>query len=195
MPHGRFAATTRVSAPRWSALGALGLAALMTASGCGHRAAPRAQADAAPRPVPITVTTIEARPVVRTIEMVGTLKGWEEVTVGTKRAGRVVKVLHDMGDRVPPGEPLIELDPTDAQLARQLADAQYLGELVKLGITAEQADSYIERFGTGEKLLHGEVVQTVIASVPAVLQQKAARDKALSDLTRQRQLSQRGVAS
>lgn len=165
------------------------------AAGCGHGAAPEVQANAAPRPVPIAATTIETRPVVRTISMVGSLKGWEEVTIGTKRAGRVLKVLHDMGDHVAPGEPLIELDPVDARLARQLAEAQYLGELVKLGITQEQADSFIDRFGGGEALVRGEAAQNIILSVPAVIQQRSARDKAQSDLNRQRQLSQRGVVS
>jgi RND family efflux transporter MFP subunit len=194
MPQRFNGATPRDLALRGT-LAALALAAL-AASGCGSRgAATEAKAASAPRPVPITVATVETRPVVRTIEMVGTLKGWEEVTIGTKRAGRVVKVLHDMADRVEPGEPLVELDPTDAQLARQLAEAQYLGELVKLGITSEQADAFIEKFGTGEKLLRGEAAQNVILSVPAVVQQRAARDKALADLNRQRQLSQRGVVS
>jgi multidrug efflux pump subunit AcrA (membrane-fusion protein) len=84
-------------------LAALALTALAT-SGCGSRGATtEAKAALARRPVPITVATVETRPVMRTIEMVGTLKGWEEVTIGTKRAGRVVKVLHDMGDRLEPG--------------------------------------------------------------------------------------------
>lgn len=168
---------------------------LGAASGCGRHSAPAAKADAAPRPVPVTVGVVATRPVVRTVEMVGTLKGWEEVTVGSKRAGRVVKILHDMGDRVGPGEPLLELDPVDAELGRHLAESQYLGELVKLGVTAKQADEFVARFGTGEELLRGEVAKSIIESVPAVLQQRASRDKALTDLNRQRQLSQRGAGS
>lgn len=178
---------------RWLASG--WLIPLAAIGGCGRNSAPVARGDAAPRPVSITAAVIETRPVVRTIEMVGTLKGWEEVTIGSKRAGRVVKVRHDMGDHVPPGEPLVELDPVDAQLARQLSEAQYLGDLVKLGITAEQADSFIDRFGSGESLIRGEAAQSVIVTVPAVVQQRSVRDKAQSDLNRQRQLSQRGVIS
>ena len=65
----------------------------------------------------MTVAPLEHRTVERTVDVVGTPQGWEQVTVGTKRTGRVVKVLHDMGDRVKPGEPLVELEPVDAELA------------------------------------------------------------------------------
>ena len=33
----------------------------------------------------------------RTVDVVGTLKGWEHVTIGTKKAGRVAKVHRDIG--------------------------------------------------------------------------------------------------
>ena len=46
-----------------------------------------------------------------------TLKGWEEVTVGAKRFGRVARVRHDIGDRVKPGELLVQFE-TDRRRAR-----------------------------------------------------------------------------
>ncbi len=87
--------------------------------------------------VAVTVAPLEHRTVERTVDVIGTLRGWEQVTVGTKRTGRVVKVYHDIGDRVQPGEPLVELDPIDARLSIQQAESKYLGELVKLGITRQ----------------------------------------------------------
>ena len=82
------------------------------------------------------------------------LRGWEQVTVGSKRSGRVIKVHHDIGDRVQPGEPLVELDPVDARLGVQQAESKYLGELVKLGITKQQAEDFVKKYGISEELLN-----------------------------------------
>ena len=126
-------------------LGAIGAAGL---SGCSPAGAqPSAKATATIRPVPVTVAPLQRRTVERTVNVVGTLRGWEQVTVGSKRTGRVLKVLHDMGDRVRPGEPLVELDPVDAKLAYDQAQSRYLAELVKLGLTEEQAEDFVKEYG------------------------------------------------
>jgi RND family efflux transporter MFP subunit len=179
---------------RWLTLGLLGIA-IASSAGCRGGNATPVKADTGRKTIPVTVAPVASSPVVRTVEMVGTLKGWEEVIVGAKRTGRVVRILHDMGDHVEPGEPLVELDPVDADLAQQLAESQYLGDLVKLGITTKQADEFIKKFGMGEQLLRGEIATNIIESVPSVVQMRYARDKAQSELSRQRQLSQRGVGT
>jgi len=145
--------------------------------------------------VPVTVAPLEHRSVERTVEVIGTLRGWEQVTLGTKRAGRVVKVHHDIGDRVQPGEPLIELDPVDAKLGVQQAESKYLGELVKMGITKQRAEEFVQKYGISEQLLIGEVADDAIARVPAVIQKQVAREKALQNLGRQRALTQRGAGT
>ena len=99
------------------------------------------------------------------------------MTVGTKRTGRVVKVHHDIGDRVKPGEPLVELDPVDAKLGVQQAESRYLGELVKLGITRRQAEEIVEKYGISEELLIGQVADDAIAKVPSVVQKRVAAKK------------------
>ncbi len=136
-----------------------------------------------------------ARTVERTVDVIGTLRGWEQVTIGTKRTGRVVKVYHDIGDRVLPGEPLIELDPVDAKLAVDEAESKYLAELVKLGISRQQADAYIRKYGISEDLLLGPVAAEAIAKVPSVILKQVAKDKALQNLARQRALTQRHAGS
>jgi multidrug efflux pump subunit AcrA (membrane-fusion protein) len=143
----------------------------------------------------VTVVPLEHRAVERTVEVIGTLRGWEQVTVGTKRTGRVIKVHHDIGDRVEPGEPLVELDPVDARLAMQQAESKYLGELVKLGITKKQAEDFVQRYGISEQLLIGEVAEEAIAKVPSVIQKRIACEKAQQNLTRQRNLTQRGAGT
>jgi membrane fusion protein, multidrug efflux system len=174
--------------------GALILAA---ACGCGHdETEERAAKDAAPpRIVPVTVAPLEHRAVERTVEVIGTLRGWEQVVVGSKRSGRVVKVYQDIGDRVKPGAPLVELDPVDARLGVQQAESKYLGELVKLGITAQQAEEFVKKYGISEELLIGQVADDAIARVPAVVQKRLAREKTLQYLTRQRALTHRGAGT
>jgi membrane fusion protein (multidrug efflux system) len=166
------------------------------AAGCGHGGGEAdVERSTAVRVVPVTIANLEHRSVERTVEVIGTLRGWEQVTVGSKRTGRVVKVHHDIGDRVKPGEPLVELDPVDARLGVQQAESRYLGELVKLGITRRQAEEIVAKYGISEELLIGQVADDAIAKVPAVVQKRVARERAQQHLTRQRALTQRGAGT
>jgi membrane fusion protein, multidrug efflux system len=177
----------------WGLLG--GSLLLAGAFGCGHNDSEAGPKDSAPRIVPVTVAPLQHRAVERTVEVVGTLRGWEQVTLGTKRTGRVLKVHHDIGDRVQPGEPLIELDPVDAKLAVQQAESRYLGELAKLGITRQQADDFLKKYGISEELLLGTLADEAIARSPAVVLKRVAREKAQQHLARQRALTQRGAGT
>ncbi len=170
---------------------------LSTAVGCGKVSADHELKTDEPKPkvVPVTVAAIEHRAVERTVDVVGSLRGWEQVTVGSKVTGRVMRVYHDMGDHVLPGEPLVELDATDARLGVQEAESNYLGELVKLGLTRKQAEQYVQAYGISEELLHGQVADESIAKVPSVVQVRVAREKALQHLNRQRALTQRGAGT
>src|SRR5690349_19678124 len=116
-------------------LGLVGLGVGMLASaGCGARTEKAAEAGTAPRPIPVTIAPLERRAVERTVDIVGTLKGYDEVTVGSKRMGRVARVLHDMGDRVKAGEVLVELERIDADLEVEQAEKRLQAELAKLGV-------------------------------------------------------------
>ena len=165
-------------------------------SGCSPaEAQSSSKAPAAVREVPVTVAPLERRTVERTIDVVGTLRGWEQVTIGSKRTGRVSKVLHDMGDHVRPGEPLVELEAVDAKLAYDQAQSKYLGELVKLGITEQQAQRFIEQYGISEELIRGKQAEEAIDRVPAVVQVLVSKEKALHNLNRQRALSKKGAST
>ncbi len=165
-------------------------------SGCSPaEAQPSSKAPPAVREVPVTVAPLERRTVERTIDVVGTLRGWEQVTIGSKRTGRVSKVLHDMGDHVRPGEPLVELEAVDAKLAYDQAQSKYLGELVKLGITEQQAQRFIEQYGISEELIRGKQAEEAIDRVPAVIQVLVSKEKALHNLNRQRALSKKGAST
>jgi membrane fusion protein, multidrug efflux system len=165
-------------------------------SGCSPAdAEPTAKGPAVPKAVPVTVAPLEHRSVERTVDVVGSLRGWEQVTVGSKRTGRVARVLHDMGDRVRPGEPLVELETVDAKLACDQAQSRYLGELVKLGLTSRQADAYVSLHGISEELIRGKQAEEAIERVPAVVQVRVSKEKALHNLNRQRALGKKGAST
>src|SRR5947209_1972100 len=118
---------------RWGAFALLGglAGALAGCGGHGHEAEARPKAGGASGAVQVTVAPVAHRAVMRTVDVVGTLRGWEDVTIGAKRDGWVVRVLHDMGDRVAPGELLVELESREADLAVLQAERQLQAELAK----------------------------------------------------------------
>ena len=160
---------------RYIGLGALAIAATVPGlSGCGAKAEKVAgKAEPAIKAVPVTVAPVEQRKVERTVDVVGSLKGWEEVTVGTKKAGRVVKVLHDIGDTIKPGELLVEIDPTDADLGVLKAERTLLADLARLGLTA----------------LPGKEFD--VEKVPAVAQSRVTLERYRRELGRQKMLYER----
>lgn len=83
--------------------------------GC-HQAAPDTGAKVVPV-VPVTVGEVSAKTVRRSIPVTGTLNGQGDVTVSPKVDGQVLAAWYDVGDEVRPGDVLLELDPTDYELA------------------------------------------------------------------------------
>ncbi len=84
--------------------------------------------------VAVTLANVTLRPVQRTIETVGTLFPFEQVIECAKVEGRVRKIAHDVGDRVKPGDVLLEVDPTDFELSVRQAQRALEVELAKLGL-------------------------------------------------------------
>lgn len=82
----------------------------------------------------VTASPVTTREVQRKVEVVGTLHGFEEVTISAKNEGRVKRLLRDIADRVKPGELLIEIDPTDFELSLRQAEKSLEVELAKLGV-------------------------------------------------------------
>jgi multidrug efflux pump subunit AcrA (membrane-fusion protein) len=156
-----------------AALVALGLLALPAC-------APNPGATAPNEPKPVAVTVAEAKSVAlrRAVPVTGTLNPYEDVTLAPKVGGRVLRVRHDVGDRVGPGEPLLELDDAEFRLAVEQARAAFDAELRKLKLTAlPAADADIE---------------AIVAKVDAVVEARANVAFADSDLKREEKLS--GVA-
>jgi RND family efflux transporter MFP subunit len=84
--------------------------------------------------VVVTTEVVRYQPVQRRVEAVGTLYGYEEVSIAAKMDGRVRRIHHDVSDRVKPGDLLVEFDPTDYELLLRQAEKALRVDLVKLGV-------------------------------------------------------------
>ncbi len=146
----------------------------VTSAGCQHEAATAPKATG-PKVVPVTTAPSERRVIESTIELVGTLKGWEDVKVGAEKSGRIVKVLHDVGDRVKPGEPLVELETINADLAIRQAEQRLISDLAKLGL---------KEFPTAE---------FDVTRLPSVVQAQVAVDKAEEKFSQELRLAEKKV--
>lgn len=113
---------------------------LLALAGCGHGTsgdnAGLPRDAAAVQPVPVTTAAVTPRPVRRTVEAVGTLEGHEEVSIAPKVEGRIVRIYHDIGDEVAPGEPLADIEDVDYRLSVAEAQRGMELELARLGLTA-----------------------------------------------------------
>ncbi|MCP4871062.1 MAG: efflux RND transporter periplasmic adaptor subunit [Proteobacteria bacterium] len=108
---------------RCRAVSSLCLAALLTAGCAGAPdAADRSVADAIDRSVPVTVTTVQARSLVRTLELGGVAQASRSARLVPIGQGVVVRLPVKLGDDVARGALLAELDTSTARL--QLAQAQ-----------------------------------------------------------------------
>ncbi|MGE3808417.1 MAG: efflux RND transporter periplasmic adaptor subunit [Gemmataceae bacterium] len=127
-------------------------------------------ADSTPERTPDSVTVTAApvilRPVQRAVEAVGTLHGFEEITISSKVEGRVQKLLHDVADRVKPGELLLEVDATDHRLFLQQEEKALEVELAKLGLKEPPEGSFN------------------VENLPSVVQAKVVMENAQSRLRR-----------
>jgi membrane fusion protein, multidrug efflux system len=145
----------------------------------------------------ITAVPVATREVRRTVEMVGTLTGWEEVTVSNEDPGTIEKILVDLGDKVKKGQRLILFDQREAKLAIAQADAN-LQAAQKAVVQAQaewrDADLHLKRM----QQLHGEgivatsqldVAKARFDSIEAQVRAREAdieRFRALVDLARKR---------
>lgn len=124
--------------PSWVLL----LLLLWGAVGCEAKSQPDSgaapadtQATEAPAPVTVTTVPVATRAVERTIPVVGTLNGFEEITISPKIEGRVSRLFFDIGDRVASEAVLAELEDVDYRLAVEQAERTLEQELARLGLT------------------------------------------------------------
>jgi multidrug efflux pump subunit AcrA (membrane-fusion protein) len=140
---------------------------------CAKKPGTTANSDE-PKPVPVTVADAKTMSLRRTVSVNGTLYPYEDVTLAPKVGGRVLRVHRDVGDRIGPGEPLLELDDAEYRLAVVQARAAFDAELRKLKLTAlPNTDTDIEQ---------------IVAKVDAVNEARANVTFADSELKREEKL-------
>ena len=165
----------RQPAPWLGVLLTIFMIAILGCSRGGEKSLPpqAASAKGTSDAVPVTVEPVNFRRVQRIVGLVGTLHGYEEITLGAKVAGRVRKILHDVSDRVNPGELLIEIEPTDYELNVRQAQRALQVELAKLGL-AEVPSAKVD-----------------VRHIPTVVQASLRRDNAKKRLERAMSLVER----
>lgn len=108
------------------------LALVLALSACQRRVeAPAVGADTR---VLVTLQPVKVQPVPRTVEVVGTLYGEEEVVLAAKVAGRIAAVEHDLGDSVPGGTVIARVELADYELAVAQKQAALQAALAELGL-------------------------------------------------------------
>ena len=103
-------------------------------------ATPAQAAEVAPKPdAPVEVTTAAAisRSLPRTVEVVGTLAGDEEVIVSAQIAGEISALNVDFGSYVQQGQIIAQIDRRDAQLKLEQSEAQMKQTMARLGMKAD----------------------------------------------------------
>jgi RND family efflux transporter MFP subunit len=110
------------------------LALLIAGLGCTDAESARKRAAPTTAPATVSVATVVAAPAQRSVQVVGTLHGDEETTISAKVSGRIVAVMHDVGDRVKPGQPLAQIETRDYELARAQKHLAMRESLSRLGL-------------------------------------------------------------
>ena len=136
-----------------------------------------ARRDKPTDPVAITVEEVTPRMVQRSVSVVGSLYGQEEIVIRPKVGGRVAELLHEIGDRVCTGDVLLRVERTEYELAVAEAQRSLELELTKLGLKELPGDDFDS------------------AQLPSIIRARVEEQNALSRLNRVRELSKRQVLS
>ncbi len=101
------------------------LTAVLTAAGCGSKTA-NTNANASNQPTTVDVTTTQAvsKPIPTYFEATGNLASDAQTDVAPVVAGKVLEVNFDVGSYVTKGSVMVKLDPRDAQIRLEQAEAQ-----------------------------------------------------------------------
>jgi len=87
-----------------------------------------------PPPVNVTLSPARAVELQRSVQITGSLVGLETATISNRVAGRITKVYVDRGDRVKPGQTLLEIEPDRFKLAVDDSQAALQQTLARLGL-------------------------------------------------------------
>ncbi len=101
------------------------LTAVLTAFGCGSKtASSNANANNQPTTIDVTTTLAVTKPIPTYFEATGNLASDAQTDVAPVVAGKVLEVNFDVGSYVTKGSVMVRLDPRDAQIRLEQAEAQ-----------------------------------------------------------------------
>ena len=119
----------------------LAAGASLLLSSCGNsRQVTAAGSSNADKALTVTIATVESREVRRTVEAVGSLFAYDEVTISPEVDGRAEKVLVDVGDHVTKGQVLVQILPLEYELAVAQQQALLDQARAKLGLAQGQEE-------------------------------------------------------
>lgn len=101
---------------------------------CAKKDDSRGGSERIQTPVAIGVAPVRLGSLDENIGIVGTLYGREELTISAKVPGQILKMNADIGDRVPPGGVLAQIDPRNYELAVNECKMALDESLSKLGL-------------------------------------------------------------
>ena len=125
---------------------ALPLAALL-GTGCDGAGPSAAQVNTQSRvaePRPVKVVSPKEVITDRRVSATGTLAADEQVVLGTKVAGRLMELPVDLGTRVRRGQMVAKLDPVDARIRVEQAEAALQQARARLGLPVDGTDDRID---------------------------------------------------
>jgi multidrug resistance efflux pump len=170
------------------ALGLLAVAGVLT--GCGAKGATvNVNANSQPTIVDVTTTQATVKAIPTYFEATGNLASDEATDVAPNVAGKILEVNFDVGSFVQKGSVLVRLDPRDAQIRLEQAQAQV--EQQRRALETAQANAEQARVRLG--LQPGEKFN--VETFSQVKTVKANLDLAEKELTRSQRLLESGDLS
>jgi RND family efflux transporter MFP subunit len=117
------------------------LSAFLTLQACSNSVADkRSDSTVAEERLQVRSVPVKVEDLRRTVESVGSLFAFEEVTVSSEVDGRVDEVLVDVGDHVERGQPLVNVSTIELKLALDQQRALYQQARARLGVAGESDD-------------------------------------------------------
>jgi RND family efflux transporter MFP subunit len=114
----------------------------------------------APAALRVTTAVVEGRPVQRSVDTVGSLLAWEEAVARSQIQGTILRLHADLGDAVREGQPLVDLDRREANLAVDQLQADLVAareNQARGRAAAEASRANLERVRESRRALEADV--------------------------------------
>jgi len=130
--------------------GLLGLAALTAlAAGCGKTSAGDPAAAGGMQAMPVQVEVAKSQKIPDETEYLSLLKSRHSATINPQVEGQITKIFVKSGDRVKPGEPLLQIDPLKQQATVSSQEATRVAQEANLNYAKVQLDRQKRLFEAG----------------------------------------------